>query len=153
MKMRTKLMSALLALVLVVSMLAACGTGNTETKDTAKTGEQASSTSPAATTATAEEGATAEDVYNEWWKLYIQRWNMLVPEVPLYSNQYFDLYNAKFQNFVTTPYWGAADAIIATTVKAGADNSAILGSSTDLSGQFRNSSWGKSSPTILIAIC
>ena len=31
---------------------------------------------------------TAEDVYNEWWKLYIQRWNLLVPEVPLYSNQY-----------------------------------------------------------------
>ena len=37
---------------------------------------------------------TAEDVYNEWWKLYIQRWNLLVPEVPLYSNQYFDIYNA-----------------------------------------------------------
>ncbi len=89
---------------------------------------------------------TEEDVYNEWWKLYIQRWNLLVPEVPLYSNQYFDLYNAKFQGFVTSPYWGAADAIIATTIKAGEANSAILGSSTDLSGLFRNSSWGKSSP-------
>ena len=89
---------------------------------------------------------TEEDVYNEWWKLYIQRWNLLVPEVPLYSNQYFDLYNAKFQGFVTSPYWGAADAIIATTIKEGEANSAILGSSTDLSGLFRNSSWGKSSP-------
>ena len=89
---------------------------------------------------------TEEDVYNEWWKLYIQRWNLLVPEVPLYSNQYFDLYNAKFEGFVTSPYWGAADAIIATTIKAGQDNSAILGNSTALSGLFRNSSWGKSSP-------
>ncbi|MBP1587640.1 MAG: hypothetical protein ILO53_04460 [Clostridia bacterium] len=89
---------------------------------------------------------SADDVYNMWWKLYIQRWNLLVAEVPLYSNQYFDLYNAKFENFVTSPYWGAADAIVATTVKAGEDNSAILGSSTDLSGLFRNASWGKSSP-------
>ena len=89
---------------------------------------------------------TAEDAYNFWWKLYMQRWNYIAPEVPLYSNQYFDLYNAKIQNFVTTPYWGAADAIIAASVKAGADNSVILGSTTELSGAFRNSSWGKSSP-------
>ena len=90
--------------------------------------------------------ATAEECFNEWWKLYIQRWNYLAPEVPLYSNQYFDLYNAKMENFVTSPYWGAADAIIATTIKEGYDNSVILGSSTELSGAFRNSSWGKSSP-------
>ena len=92
------------------------------------------------------EYTTQEDVFNEWWKLYIQRWNYLAPEVPLYSNQYFDLYNAKIENFVTTPYWAAADAIIAANIKAGADNSVILGSSTDLSGAFRASSWGKSSP-------
>ena len=90
--------------------------------------------------------ATQEDVFNEWWKLYIQRWNYLAPEVPLYSNQYFDLYNAKIENFVTSPYWAAADAIIAASVKEGEANSVILGSSTDLSGAFRNSSWGKSSP-------
>ena len=89
---------------------------------------------------------TAEEVYNEWWKLYIQRWNYLAPEVPLYSNQYFDLYNAKIENFVTSPYWAAADAIVAASVKEGEANSVILGSSTDLSGAFRNSSWGKSNP-------
>lgn len=86
---------------------------------------------------------TEEDVYNEWWKLYIVRWNSLVPEVPLYSNQYFDLYSAKIDNFVTTPYWGAADAIVQAT---STDGKVILGSVTDLSGAFRNSSWGKSSP-------
>ena len=92
------------------------------------------------------EYATAEDVYNQWWKLYIQRWNYLVPEVPLYSNQYFDLYNAKIENFVTSPYWSPRNAIISASVKEGEDNSVILGSSTELSGAFRNSSWGKSSP-------
>ncbi len=92
------------------------------------------------------EYTTQEEVFNEWWKLYIQRWNYLVPEVPLYSNQYFDLYNAKIKNFVTTPYWGAADAIIAASVKEGEANSVILGSTTDLSGAFRNSSWGKANP-------
>ncbi len=89
---------------------------------------------------------TQEDVFNEWWKLYIQRWNYLAPEVPLYSNQYFDMYNAKIQGLVTTPYWSPADAIIAATIKEGAANSVILGSTTDLSGMFRNSSWGKSNP-------
>ena len=87
-----------------------------------------------------------DDVYNFWYKLYIVRWNYLVPEIPLYSNEYFDLYNAKIQNFVTSPYWGTADAIIAASIKEGAANSVILGSATDLSGAFRNSSWGKSSP-------
>lgn len=89
---------------------------------------------------------TEEDVFNEWWKLYIQRWNYLACEVPLYSNQYFDIYNAKIQNFVTTPYWGPADAIVSASIKEGEENSVILGSITDLSGAFRNSIWGKSSP-------
>ncbi len=92
------------------------------------------------------EYTTAEDVYNEWFKLYIQRWNYLVPEVPLYSNQYYDLYNAKVENFVTSPYWSAEDAIIAATVKEGQESSFILGDVTDLSGAFRNASWGKANP-------
>lgn len=89
--------------------------------------------------------ATADDVYNFWWKLYMQRWNYLAPEIPLYSNQYFDLYNAKIEGLVTTPYWSPADAIIAATVTT-EDNSVILGSATALSGAFRSSSWGKSQP-------
>ncbi len=88
---------------------------------------------------------TETEVYNEWWKHYIVRWNYLVPEIPLYSNQYFDLYNKKISGFVTSPYWSAADAIVSSTVTT-ADNSVILGSATALSGAFRNSAWGKSSP-------
>ena len=90
--------------------------------------------------------ANSDAIYNFWWKLYIQRWNYLAPEIPLYANQYFDLYNAKIEGFVTSPYWDTADAIVAAKVKAGQPNSVILGSATVLSGAFRNSSWGKSSP-------
>ena len=89
---------------------------------------------------------TEEDVYNEWFKLYTIRWNYLVAEVPLYSNEYFDLYNAKLEGFKTGPYWGTADAIVSTSVKPGQTNSVILGSATALSGAFRNAAWGKSSP-------
>ena len=89
--------------------------------------------------------ATAEEVYNEWWRLYITRWNSLVPEVPLYSNQYYDIYNAKIDKLETNPYWSVPNAIISAKV-TGADNFVVLGSNTELSGAFRNASFGKSSP-------
>lgn len=92
------------------------------------------------------EYTSSEDVYNKWWKLYVQRWNYLVPEIPLYSNRYFDIYNAKIENFETTPYWSAANAIVEARVKDGNANSVILGSATELSGSFRNAGWGKSEP-------
>ena len=87
---------------------------------------------------------TAEAVYNEWWRLYMQRWNALAPEVPLYSNQYYDVYNGKIDRLETNPYWGVTDAIISAKVTG--DNSVILGSITELSGMFRNAAFGKSSP-------
>ncbi|MBE7068706.1 MAG: hypothetical protein E7381_05335 [Clostridiales bacterium] len=88
---------------------------------------------------------TAEQVYNEWWRLFITRWNKLVPEVPLYSNQYYDVYNAKIDKLETNPYWSVADAIVGAKV-TGAENAVTLGSNTELSGSFRNASFGKSSP-------
>lgn len=87
---------------------------------------------------------TATAAYNEWWRLFMQRWNLLVPEVPLYSNQYYDIYNAKIDALKTSPYWEVADAIVGAKLTSG--NSVILGSSTELSGSFRNASFGKSSP-------
>lgn len=89
--------------------------------------------------------ATAEAAYNEWWRLFMQRWNYLAPEVPLYSNQYYDVYNAKIDKLQTNPYWSVDDAIISAKVVSG-DNSVVLGSNTELSGAFRNASFGKSSP-------
>lgn len=91
---------------------------------------------------------TEDDVYATWWKLYMQRWNYLLPEIPLYSNEYYDLYNAQIEGVVeypTNPYWGPANALIDWT-SAKADNSIILGSSTDLSGKFRYATFGGTNP-------
>lgn len=90
----------------------------------------------------------ADDVYAAWWKLYMQRWNALLPEVPLYSNEYYDIYNAKIkgvEEFQTNPYWDPASALIDWTSEK-EDNSIILGNTTDLSGKFRYSVFGASSP-------
>ena len=91
---------------------------------------------------------TEDDVYAAWWRLYITRWNYLLPEVPLYSNEYYDLYNAQIKGVAenpTNPFWGPASALIDWSSEK-EDGSIILGSSTELSGQFRVPSFCKSSP-------
>ncbi len=88
---------------------------------------------------------TSESAYNEWWRLFIKRWNYLAPEVPLYSNQYYDIYNAKIDELKTSPYWSVTDAIVGARVVSG-ENAVVLGSNTELSGTFRDASFGKSSP-------
>ena len=91
---------------------------------------------------------TEDDVYATWWKLYIQRWNYLLPEIPLYANEYYDLYNAQIGGVVeypTNPYWSPASALIDWT-SSKEDNSIILGKTTDLSGKFRYATFGANSP-------
>ncbi|MBQ1565019.1 MAG: hypothetical protein IIZ82_02710 [Clostridia bacterium] len=91
---------------------------------------------------------TEEDAYAAWWRLYITRWNYLLPEVPLYSNEYYDLYNAKIkgvQEHPTNPFWSVANALIDWTSEK-EDNSIIMGNTTELSGQFRYATFGKSNP-------
>ena len=92
--------------------------------------------------------ATEDDVYAEWWKYYITRWNYLMPEVPLYSNEYYDVYNAAIkgvEEHKTNPFWSPAAALIDWTSEK-ADGSFILGNTTDLSGKFRYATFGASSP-------
>lgn len=61
--------------------------------------------------------AATEDEYNQWWMAYIERWNQLMPDIPLYSNYYYDVYNAKIENFNTSPFFGQARAILYANVK------------------------------------
>lgn len=61
--------------------------------------------------------AQTEDEYNQWWMAFIERWNELMPEVPLYSNYYYDVYNANIENFETSPFFGPASAILYANVK------------------------------------
>lgn len=55
-------------------------------------------------------GETEE--YNKWFLAYMQRWNELLPDIPLYSNVYYDAYNSEIVNFKTTPFFGAAEALL-----------------------------------------
>ena len=92
--------------------------------------------------------ASEDEVYAEWWKYYITRWNSLLPEIPLYSNEYYDVYNAAIKGVdehPTNPFWSVSKALIDWSSEK-ADNSFIMGSSTDLSGKFRYSVFGASSP-------
>ncbi len=86
--------------------------------------------------------------YAKWWQYYIERWNKLLPEMPLYSNEYYDVYNTaigKVKENPTNPYWSPASALIDWT-SSKADGDIILGGSTELSGLFRYASFGVSSP-------
>lgn len=91
---------------------------------------------------------TEDDVYATWWRLYMQRWNYLMPEIPLYSNEYYDLYNAQIKGtdeHPTNPYWSPAAALIDWTSEK-EDNSIIMGNTTDLSGKFRYATFGGTNP-------
>ncbi len=92
---------------------------------------------------------TEDDVYAAWWKYYITRWNYLLPEIPLYSNEYYDVYNAKIigvDEHPTNPFWGPARALIDWSSEKD-DHSFILGNTTDLSGKLRLSTFAASSPS------
>lgn len=58
---------------------------------------------------TVEPGDTAE--YLAVWREYQVRWNTLIPNVPLYSNQYYDVFNSELQGVETTPFWNWAALI------------------------------------------
>ncbi len=91
---------------------------------------------------------TEDDVYATWWRYYMQRWNYLMPEIPLYANEYYDLYNAQIKGtdeHPTNPYWSPAAALINWTSEK-EDNSIIMGNTTDLSGKFRYAAFGGTNP-------
>ena len=58
-------------------------------------------------------GEGEEDEYNHWWMGYIERFNQLMPDIPLYS----DAYNTKIENFNTDTFYGQYRAIIYANVK------------------------------------
>lgn len=46
------------------------------------------------------------------WVAFVERWNYLLPEIPLYSNIYYDLYNAKLKNYEVNALWDWTSAIL-----------------------------------------
>lgn len=91
---------------------------------------------------------TEDDVYVSWYKYYMTRWNYLMAEVPLYSNEYYDVYNTQIKGVAehpTNPFWSPINALIDWTSEK-EDNSIIVGNSTELGGRFRSPAWGVASP-------
>lgn len=58
------------------------------------------------------------EAHRQTWVKFIQRWNELVPQLPLYSNTYFDFYSNKIQNYTNRdPYWSFRYEILYATVE------------------------------------
>ncbi len=62
--------------------------------------------------------ASGDDAaYLDLWQQYIIRWNELLPEVPLYSNQYYTVFPNWLQNYVQSSYWEFANAIVYASIE------------------------------------
>ena len=53
-----------------------------------------------------------DEAYLEIWKEFIQRWNYLLPEVPLYSNIYISLFPDWLEGYDQSSYWDFNQAIL-----------------------------------------
>lgn len=60
---------------------------------------------------------TDKETYAKYWLEYQIRWNEVLPVLPIYSNEYFDIFNVRVSGLETTPTYGWARAILDVTVK------------------------------------
>jgi peptide/nickel transport system substrate-binding protein len=49
--------------------------------------------------------ATETEKFKEYFLEFVVRWNELLPNLPLYSNEYYDVMNKKFTGLETGPVW------------------------------------------------
>ncbi len=85
---------------------------------------------------------TREDVYAAWWRLYVNRWNYLLPEIPLYTNEYYCFYNTNLTGVEENPVsasWSVLDALIEWGAE---DGSLKMGNAVQTSGRFRYAGFG-----------
>lgn len=61
-----------------------------------------------------EAGNTA--AYLEAWEAFITYWQEVMPAVPLYSNNYYDLYTEKLTGYEIAPNWSWSQAIIGAAI-------------------------------------
>ncbi len=55
--------------------------------------------------------------YLDYWQQYIIRWNELLPEIPLYSNQYYTVFPAWLNGYVQSSYWDFQQAIVYASIE------------------------------------
>lgn len=61
-----------------------------------------------------EPGNTA--AYLEAWEAFITYWQEVMPAVPLYSNEYYDLYTEKLTGYEIAPTWSWSQAILGASI-------------------------------------
>lgn len=54
---------------------------------------------------------TETEKFSELWAQFQVRWQELLPNIPLYSNEYFDVFDVNLKGVATTPYAGYADIV------------------------------------------
>ncbi len=60
--------------------------------------------------------STDEQTYLILWQKFIQRWNELMPQIPLYSNVYITMYPDWLENYTQDSFWDFQQAIVYATV-------------------------------------
>lgn len=57
-----------------------------------------------------------DQAYLEKWVAFVERWNEYLPEIPLYSNVYYDVMSDKIQNLECNALWGFSQAVVYANV-------------------------------------
>ena len=52
------------------------------------------------------------EAWMEAWRNYIKVWNEKMPDIPLYSDEYFDFYSTKLHGWEATAIWGWERALL-----------------------------------------
>ena len=81
---------------------------------------------------------TGKDNYQKAYLEWVKLMNEELPVIPLYANDYHDLYNAKLEGFETSPLWQWPEAIVSST---GLDTFVV--GNTSFNGEFYEG-WGNS---------
>lgn len=65
---------------------------------------------------------TQRSEYLRLWTDYILRWNELLPELPMYSNTYYDFHHTKLKNYNPSSLWEFDGAIVYAYVEGHQNN-------------------------------
>ena len=57
-----------------------------------------------------------DQAYLQKWVAFVERWNEYLPEIPLYSNVYYDVMSDKIQNLECNALWGFSQAVVYANV-------------------------------------
>lgn len=59
-----------------------------------------------------ETDSSDKDGYANKWFEFEKRWNELLPDLPLYSDEYHDFFNNKLKDYNVSAHWGAREEIV-----------------------------------------